>query len=84
MCCREISKAEGEICNSREHNESYGAGNEWLVNKNNSQETLEETVYESLKELEVNDNHTRNDPIMKEICKQIVSEIVMHAKNWYM
>ena len=50
------------------------------MNKNNSQETLEETVYESLKELEVNDNHTRNDPIMKEICKQIVNEIVMHAK----
>ena len=53
-----------------------------LVNKKTSQQSFEKTVYQSVKELEVNGNYTKNDPITRASCKQFVDEIFMHAKNW--
>ena len=52
-----------------------------LVNKKTSQQSLEKTVYQSLKELEENGNYTKNDLISRSSCEQFVDEIVMHPKK---
>ena len=53
-----------------------------LVEKEEKQVSLEDTIFQELKKIEEEGNFTKNEPITRESAKSIVAEIVMNLNNW--
>ena len=53
-----------------------------LATKKKSQQGLKEAIFDQMKVFKARRNCSENKQITKEICKSLIDEFIMHAKNW--
>ena len=53
-----------------------------LIKSEAAHQSLENKIYDILKELEEAGDYTKDKPITRETVKQVVEQVIIHARNW--